>query len=278
MLYLYTFCCDIGKHSKSDLTRILDLLMNSIHKHIPRYKLLCFTNFRYPLSKVISKKYNIEYRDYYDKQKIKLYNDKWLNLSFNKINIYKDLYDECKIDFCWIDLDTVICQDISYVNDLSNIFIEIGGTCLKKNILFSNNSSITVPRNRYIQGNFWKLNISLYNTLLKTLYNINEKKLKLRFDLQDLFNYYIYIESDKHYKNVNILGNNIKTNTINGLAIWSEFGNTHATQSGLNDLYLDNYKLKSKLYPNKDIHILSFTFDTIKKLYHLKNFKQLFMC
>ena len=31
-----------------------------------------------------------------------------------------------------IDLDTVICQDISYVNDLPNIFIEIGGTCLRK--------------------------------------------------------------------------------------------------------------------------------------------------
>ena len=44
---------------------------------------------------------------------------------------------------------------------------------------------------------------------MKTLYNINEKKLKLNFDLQDLFNYYIYIESDKHHKNVNILGNNI---------------------------------------------------------------------
>ena len=47
----------------------------------------------------------------------------------------------------------------------------------------------------------------------------------------------------------------------------------HATESGLNKLYLDNYKLKSKLYPNKDIHILSFTFDTIKRLYHSKKFQ-----
>ena len=161
MLLLYTFCCDIGRHSKSELIKVFNLLMNSIHKNISSYKLLCFTNFTNKLSKEISKKYNIEYRDYYDKRIIKLYNNEWLNLSFNKINIYKDLYDEFNRDFCWIDLDTIICQDISYINDLSNVFIENGGTCLNKNVLFSNNSSITVPGNRYIQGNFWKININL---------------------------------------------------------------------------------------------------------------------
>jgi hypothetical protein len=278
MLLLYTFCCDIGKHSKSHLINVLNILLGSIHKNVPSYKLICFTNFENLLNKSVPDKYNIEYRDYYDKQKFKLYNNEWLNLSFNKINIYKDLYDEFNTDYGWIDLDTIVCYDISYINDLSNIFIENGGTCLNNNLLFSNNSSITVPRNRYIQGNFWKINISLYNDLMKTLDKINKQQLNLRLDLQDLFTYYIYIENNGDYKDINILGNNIKTDSINGLAVWSIHGNTHASQSGLNRLYFDNNILKSEIYPNKNIHILSFTFETLKTLYSLQKFKQLFIC
>ena len=277
MLLLYTFCCDIGRHSKINLIRCQKLLIDSIHKHIPNYKLLCFTNFKNILSNKISKKYNIEYRKYYDKQKIKLYKDKWRNLSFNKINIYKDLFDEFNKDFCWIDLDTIICKDISYINDLSNIFIENGGKCLKENKLFLNNSSITVPRNRYIQGNFWKLNINLYNDLIKTLYFIVNKKLQLRFDLQDLFTFYIYIKNKGNTENINILGNNVEKDSINGLSVWAKSGKDHPSVSGLNNLYFDNNVLKSKFYPTKNIHILSFTFYKLQKLYHLQKFKNLFI-
>lgn len=277
MLLFYTFCCYIGKHKKSDLIMALNMLMKSIHKNIFNYKLLCFSNFTNELNQQIDNKYNIEYRQYYDKEKIKLYSVRWLNLSFNKINIYKDLHDEYNKDFCWIDLDTIICQDISYINDLSNVFIENGGNCLNKNLLFSNNTSITIPRNRYIQGNFWKINIILYNNLMDTLDKLIKQNLKLRYDLQDLFSYYIYIENNGDYKDINILGNNIKPKSINGLSIWSREGNTHATESGLNNLYLENNMLKSKFYPDKSIHILSFTFNTLKKLNNSEKFKKIFI-
>lgn len=278
MLLLYTFCCDIKKHNKSDLIKVFKLLLNSIHKNITNYKLLCFTNFKVKLQDNISKKFKVEYRNYYDKQKNKLYNNKWLNLSFNKINIYKDLYDEYKKDFCWIDLDTVICQDISYVNDLSNVFIENGGDCLNKNVLFSNNNNITVPRNNYIQGNFWKLDINLYNDLMVCLKKLIKQKLKLRYDLQDLFTYYIYIENNGGYRDINILGNTVKKDTLNGLAIWSKVGNTHSNKAGLKNLYFDNNQLRSLFYPEKNIHILSFTFQSLKQLYNLQEFKELFIC
>lgn len=277
MLLLYTFCCYIGRHNKPELIKALNLLTKSIHKHVSNYKLICFTNFTNELKEQIDKKYNIEYRQYYDKQKIKLYSNSWLNLSFNKINIYKDLYDEFNKDFCWIDLDTIICEDITYINKLSNVFIENGGSCLNKNILFNNNSSITVPRNRYIQGNFWKINIDLYNNLMNTLDNLVKKKLTLRYDLQDLFTYYIYIENNGNCKDINILGNNIKSDSINGLSVWSIVGNTHASKSGLDKLYLENKILRSKLYPNKRIEILSFTFATLKQLYNTEKFKELFI-
>ena len=288
ILLFYTFCCYIGRIEKNHLIRALNLLLNSIHKHIPNYKLICYRNFFFNnmLTKNIKKKYNIEFRPYYNNKR-RLYKDKWKNLSFNKINIYKDLYDEFKKDFCWIDLDTIICFDISYINDLENIFIENGGNCLKRNVLFSNNKEITIPRNRYIQGNFWKINIKLYNNLIKTLNYLLKKKVKLRYDLQDLFTWYIYKKDRKLYpsikklidaKNINILGRNIRLDTLNGLAVWSKEGNTHANFLGLKNLYIneDNI-LKSIIYPNKTIHILSFTFKSLKQLYYTNKFKKLFI-
>ena len=112
---------------------------------------------------------------------------------------------------------------------------------------------------------------------MKTLVNLINKKFKLRFDLQDLFSYYIYIENNGENKDINILGNNIKPYCINGLTIWSIKGNTHATKSGLDNLYLDNNMLKSKFYPDKSIHILSFTFYTLNQLYNSEKFKKLFI-
>ena len=113
---------------------------------------------------------------------------------------------------------------------------------------------------------------------MNTLDNLIKQKLILRYDLQYLFAYYIYIENNGNNKDINILGNNIETDSINGLSIWSKQGNTHATKLGLDNLYLDNNILKSKFYPDKNIHILSFTFYTLIILYELPEFKKLFIC
>jgi len=275
-MLLYTFCVDIGRHRRVDLMAVFDNLMNSIHKHIPEYKMICFTNFDNELKLNVGEKYNVEYRKYYDKQVRKLYNDKWLNLSFNKINIYRDLYEEFKEDYCWIDLDTVVCYDISYMNNLSNVFIENGGIAMHDNILFTNDKSITVPRNRYIQGDFWKLNIELYNKLMVTLDVITKQGLCLRYDLQDLFTYYRYIFPDGEHAGMNIIGNNIRNETINGLCVWSKAGNTHATMDGLRNLFVENGHMKSKFYPTKEIHLLSFTFFTLTNLYKTNEFNHIF--
>jgi hypothetical protein len=275
IMFFFTFCVDIQKHSKRDLLYCLSILLKSIHNNISNYNLICYTNFNININKYYFSNFNIEFRNYYDNMKYKIYSSKWLNLSFNKINIYKDLYDEFNRDYIWIDLDTLITYDISYINDLSNCFIENGGNCTNKNVLFTNNNNINIPRNRYIQGNFWKLNINLYNDLMITFSEIKKQKLILRYDLQDLFNYYIYIKNKGLLNNVYILGLNQKSETINGLSIWSKQGNTHANIEGLNNLYYENNKLKSNFYINKEIHILSFTFNTIKTLYKNSKFNNL---
>ena len=137
----FTFCVNIGKHSPSVLQRSLLMLIKSMHKFVENYELICYTNFE--LNKKLLKDYNIKIMNYYDRTEKKIYQDNWLNLNFNRINIYKDLYDEFKVDYAWIDVDTIITADISYVNELTNCFIDNGGNCENvKEPLFQNNNDI----------------------------------------------------------------------------------------------------------------------------------------
>jgi len=274
---LFTFCVDIKRHNQDNLKNALILLVKSLDYHLNNYELIVYTNFSIGLNNK-----NITYRAYYDNSKTKLYDASnqqyiWLNLSYNKINIYKDLHDEFGIDFVWVDLDTVICYDISYIDNISNIFIEHGGNIERQNILFTNNNSITVPRNRYIQGNFWKLDINLYNEFQNTLLELENSNLKLQYDLQDLFSYYFYFKLNGNLTNIYILGNNYLSHTINGLTLWSKEGNTYATLDGLQNLYYDKKNiLKSNYYPDKEIHIISFTFYTLTPLLNETKFIELF--
>ena len=271
-LYFYTFCVDIGKYTQSELIKCLSILHFSLKKIKTDYRLIVFTNF-----KIEAHFENSEVRTYYDNQTVKIYPDQWRNLSFNKINIYKDLRNELDVDPVWVDLDTFIADDISYIKNVTNCFVEIGGNCDTPNLLFSNNKEITVPRKRYIQGNFWKLNIDLYHQLLDSLQDILKRNLIPRYDLQDLFAYHFYIKDMIETSDINILGLNFKEHTINGLAVWAEAGNTHATGEGLVNLHRKNNFLESTYYPGKRIHILSFTFDSLKRIWDSSEFNEIIL-
>jgi hypothetical protein len=272
----FTFCVDINKTNKKDLNRTLKLLIQSMDYNLDDYELVVYTNYD-----IDCNNRKVKFRNYHYGTLNRLYdenvhNNEWLNLSFNKINIYKELYDEFKEDYVWIDLDTIVVHDISYIDNLDSFFVEIGGQCADKNMLFSNNISIAIPRKRYIQGNFWKLNMELYDNLIECLDELKNKNLQLRYDLQDLFSYYIYIKKEGELNKINIIGYNYLPNALTGLSIWSELGNTHATYDGLNSLYFDDDILKTIFYPDKDIHIVSFTFNTLKKLWDMDKFKEIF--
>ena len=274
MLHLYTFCVDIGKHSKIELINVLKILIHSLDK-TNEYQLHIFTNINININKP-----NIVLHEYFDNN-VSIYQDKWLNLSFNKIYIYKYLFDKYKIDFTWVDLDTVFTSDVSYINDISSFFIDCGGTNEDPHLLI-NNTNIYIARNKWIQGNIWKLNIELYNKLIDIYNKISSKNLKFEYDLQSLFTYYFYFVLDGNEKilltnGIYIIGRNTKKNVTNGLCIWDPKGNTHANLNGLNNLYYENKLLKSNFYPDKEIHIVSFTFYTLKQLYNTKKFQELFI-
>ena len=273
-VYFYTFCVNIGRHSQNNLTESLKILLNSLNKKVKNFKLIVFKNFNINI-----KDPNVIYRNYYQ-GKIKLYNnDKWKELSFNKINIYKDLHNEFKKDFTWLDLDTIVMYDISYFNNYDNIFIVNGGISNKPQTLFKNNKKYSIVRKDYIQGNVWKINLSIYDKLIKCLnIDIKKRKLILKYDLQDLFNYYIYYK-DK-YSNYNLLGKNFKKNILNGLAVWENLKKTESNNEdiqGIKNLYIKNDVLKTRYYPKYDIHIISITFFKLNKLKDQKDFKNILL-
>jgi len=274
MLHFFTFCVDIGKHNRNDLVKILKLLIDSLNK-TNFFELIIFTNFPIDINQP-----NIIIKEYFYNN-INIYEEnKWLNLSFNKINIYKYLYNKFNIDFIWVDLDTIFTHDVSYINDLSSCFIDCGGINQDPHKLIEI-GNFYIARNKGIQGNFWKLNIDLYHKLIEINRKVLSKKTKFLYDLQSLFTFYFYfilggLENTLLDNNIYILGRNIKHNLISGLSIWHPDGNKHPTLLGLNNLYYKDNKLKSEFYPNQEIHMLSFTFDTIKKLYNTDKFKELF--
>lgn len=274
---LFTFCVDIGHHSRTNLEYVLkNILLKSLSNHVKDFELHVFTNFKLEINND-----KVKVNKYFDLGE-QYYENKWLNLSYNKINIWKHLYDKTGENFTWVDLDTVISYDISYFNDVDNLFIENGGSSIGKWPL-SHNTNYAVTFNRYIQGNIWKLNINLYNDIMKTFKKSIELGLKFKFDLQDIYNYYCYFDIDDKNprnmfnmrgilkkQNINILGYTYKPHVMSGLAVWDRSGMKHPTKQGLEQIFIDKNKtpsiLRTRLYPNKEIHILSFTFRTLNTM------------
>jgi len=279
MLKFFSFCCFIDKISKEDLVFALKLLLSSLDYYVKSYEFIIYTNFDIDINNK-----NLIIRNYYDNKIIKYCDgdttfDKWFNLSFNKINIYKDLYDEYNENYIWIDLDTVIVSDISYLENLDNFFIEHGGNTNEPFPIVHNHFDLDI--NRTIQGSTWKLNIQLYHSFMETLEELNKQNLRICYDFQGLVAYHLYkkLNGQINEQNINVLGLNCHVNTINGLSIWTDFitnTNVHCNIIGLQNLYYENEVLKSNYHPNKEIHFLTCTFYSLNEIKHTELFKELF--
>lgn len=278
MLYFFSFCCFIGKQTKDELLFATKLLIKSMDTYIKKYEFLIFTNFDLQISNP-----NVKIEKYYNHpSNVLLYKnasgwDKgWKDLSMNKIYIFKDLYKKFKVDFIWIDLDTYIFNNLSYLEQMDNFFIDYGG---ENKTLMPVATNFKINFHNYIQGNIWKLNIDLCEKLLNLLDYLKKKNIRLLYDSQSLFTYYFYkiLNGRINEHKINIIGNNVYPNILNGLAIWCpKKERDHASVKGLNNLYIDNEKLKSKFHPNKEIHIVSFTFFTLIKIRNENYFKKIF--
>jgi len=274
---LFTFCVFIGKNSEHGLLKMLDILISSLDKNVIDYELIVYTNFNIKINNE-----KIKIREYYDESEMinsKLstnyckYKDPWLNLSFNKINLYNDLYNETGVDYTWIDLDTYVATDISYINDYPAFFIETGGHGTKPWYFFHFNKDYWTQEKNYIQGNVWKLNRTHYTNIMNLYKKLLDNKLFPIYDLQDIFNYYVLHEN----ADIIILGKTLKKETLNGLAMWSKDEQDHPTSKTISLMYYDeNNILRTSYHPDKEIHFVSFVMARVLQLLEDENFKRLF--
>ncbi len=266
MLYFFSFCCQIGKNSNNQLLTCLYFLLKSLDHYVKDYEFILYTNFDIPINNpklIIRPYYDNTVDKLYDKTK---YGANWLNLSFNKINIYKDLHDEKGIDYIWIDLDTIITNNLSYLHNLDNLFVIHGGNCLYKSHCVVKDT-LYIPENQYIQGAVWKINIKIYNDIMKLSEELKQKNLKPEYDLQSLFAYYfnITLNNDLDSNGINVLGLNYLPNNLSGLGIWDNniYTSKHTNIEGIKNLYYESDILKTKYYPDKEIHFVMFTFNSL---------------
>lgn len=280
MLYFFSFFCLIGKNSVEEMQFALGNLIKSLDKHIINYKFILFTN----INNFNINHPNIEMRQYYDNSPTKNYYNShmsmWFNMSFNKMFIWKDLYDEYKQNFIWTDLDLIVTHDIKYLESIDNFFIPHGGNREDKvhpvieNFLY-------IENNKYIQGAFWKFNLNLYEKLLESLNILNKTNKKIVYDSQGLFSYYLYtiINNKFDENNIKVLGINFLPNVMGGLGIWCNdpHNQKHCNIEALNNLFLENGILKTKYYLDKEIHFVMFTFNTLRVISNAPKFKELFM-
>lgn len=251
--------------------------------------------------------------------------NRWHKLSFNKIHVFKNLYDEYGGEcFTWIDLDTIVLADMSYLRLVDNYFVMHGGAVSDRmhDVLVGDGGRViwSIPERMYIQGSFWKLNLSLYHEVLRLDSMFREIGVRGKYDLQSIFAvmawgggvcpYYDGV-SRAMTNSMMVIGENFMPGVMNGLGVWDTkngVGN-HVNMESLENFrwgvpsYDDGSErtivseaavdidrrlkltaggkggertivsegrggaterltFRTSMYPDKEIHILSLTFDS----------------
>ncbi len=219
--------------------------------------------------------------------------NRWHKLSFNKIHVFKNLYDEYGGEcFTWIDLDTIVLADLSYLRLVDNYFVMHGGAVSDRmhDVLVGDGGRViwSIPERMYIQGSFWKLNLSLYHEVLRLDSMFREIGVRGKYDLQSIFAvmawgggvcpYYDGV-SRAVTNSMMVIGENFMPGVMNGLGVWDT---KNGVGNHVNMESLENFRwggertivsegrggaterltFRTSMYPDKEIHILSLTFDS----------------
>ena len=303
-LKLFTFCFYIGKNTYQELVRMLYVLLASLDKFHPDFFLVVYHNLgitiddpRVRMVRGLGGGGSWEVKDG-DAERLLLeaegcdgnvwiegsaVRNRWHKLSFNKIHVFKNLYDEYGgVCFTWIDLDTIVLADMSYLNGVDNYFVMHGGAVSDRmhDVLVGGGGRViwAIPERMYIQGSFWKLNLSLYHEVLRLDSMFREIGVRGKYDLQSIFAVMAWGGGlCPHYDGVSrvvtnsmlIIGENFMPGVMNGLCVWDT---KNGVGNHVNMESLENFRwgganggmgiFRTSMYPDKEVHILSLTFDS----------------
>jgi hypothetical protein len=246
-----TFCFDIGRIKRHILIKTTAALYRSLVYFKNNFQLHIYTNID-TLDGYFTNNTNINII-HHDINKIdNYYNNIWLNLSFYKVAIYKNLLIDTGITPIWIDLDTIVCGNIDHLSKYDN-FVVIQGTQDTK--LEKVHEDKNIEANKYIQGNIWKINKKLLDELLELWSSLT---IKPKYDFQGLLNLAYYFKNFS--TKMNILGIDIDKNTINGLEIYNNSKVVHCDLYSLRSALIMNDTYIMDIRTFRRINFMSFTF------------------
>ena len=262
-LKLFTFCFYIGKNSYQELVRMLFVLVASLDQFHPDFFLVVYHNvgLTFEDPRVECRKWEVKDGDgerllleaagcdgnvWVEGSAVR---NRWHKLSFNKIHVFKNLYDEYGGEcFTWIDLDTIVLADLSYLDAVDNYFVIHGGKSERTHEVLCRGGGViwAVPERMYIQGSFWKLNLSLYHEILRLDLLFRENGVVLKYDLQSIFAVMAWGGggegggvSRADDGSMLVIGYNYRPDVMNGLGVWDTKDGTgnHVNTSSLADFY-----------------------------------------
>jgi hypothetical protein len=316
-LKLFTFCFYIGKNSYQELVRMLFVLVASLDQFHPDFFLVVYHNvgLTFDDPRVECRRWEVKDRGgerllleaagcdgnvWVEGSAVR---NRWHKLSFNKIHVFKNLYDEYGGEcFTWIDLDTIVLADLSYLADVDNYFVIHGGRSERTHEVLCRGGGggggggggdviWAVPERMYIQGSFWKLNLSLYHEILRLDLLFRENGVVLKYDLQSIFAVMAWGGggggvSRAEDGSMLVIGYNYRPDVMNGLGVWDTKDGTgnHVNTSSLAEMRWEgtvgydgavdiDRRLKLTVdcsrgsgaalaRTSKEVHILSLTFDS----------------
>jgi hypothetical protein len=274
-LKLFTFCFYIGKNSYQELVRMLFVLVASLDQFHPDFFLVVYHNvgLTFEDPRVECRKWEVKDGDgerllleaagcdgnvWVEGSAVR---NRWHKLSFNKIHVFKSLYDEYGGEcFTWIDLDTIVLADLSYLDAVDNYFVIHGGRSERTHEVLCRGGGggggggviWAVPERMYIQGSFWKLNLSLYHEILRLDLLFRENGVVLKYDLQSIFAVMAWGGGGgvgglaPYYDGVSraddgsmlVIGYNYRPDVMNGLGVWDtkDGAGNHVNTSSLAEM------------------------------------------
>jgi hypothetical protein len=331
-LKLFTFCFYIGKNTYHELVRMLFVLIASLDRFHPDFFLVVYHNLGIviddPRVRMVGggvKGGEVDLLLDADGCHGNVWvegsvvRNRWYKLNFNRVHAFKNLYDEYDgVCFTWIDLDTIVVADLSYLSGVDNYFIfhggdggdgDGGGGGGRRHDVISGGGGggcgggggggggcggggggdvlWSVPERMYIHGSFWKLTLPLYHEVLRLDALFRENGVRLKYDVQSIFSvmawggggggggdnrcpFYDGV-SCAESGSMRVIGYNFMPDVMNGLGVWDTkngVGN-HVNMEALANMRWsddddggDGAIFRTTVYPDKEIHILSLTFDS----------------
>lgn len=178
----------------------------------------------------------------------------WERLITLKFFYYRLLLEEFGENPIWLDLDTFVANDISYLGDLDSFCVMLGSKDQRAMSLHKTNPDLIISRNRMINSSIFKVDENFLGAVDEIL---SQNRGLLALGDQDAFNIAFHFLGHK----IPVLGVDIYEEHVYSFDAWNTKKAVHIDQFNSSVLFRDAAGvMRSRLHPKKKLDLIQFTF------------------